>query len=511
MKNTIILFMIVVMAGCSPNYLDRGSLTSIAKDNFWKTEQDALLGINGILEVLQDRVQYSGNLNGDAGFPMYDNFGDNCYNSYKFEGPGNFMIGNVNPSTGLFNTLWASLYKGIGRANVALENIEKIPTDNISDVVKQQLMGQAYFLRALFYFNLAVYFQDVPLVLKVQTLDEAYVPKNSYQEVADQIYKDLDAAISALPPSYPSDQFGYATKGAALALKARFDLYNHNYQGVLDATNSIMGLGYGLNPSYSNLFTEKGEHSNEIIFSVRFSQDASKNSETFSSTYNALPKVDEQPMPNLVKDYYCTDGLPISQSPLYNPADEKANRDPRLTASVYFKNDVYLIDENRVFKGNTATKYGLRKYVRNSASSDGIAVYAPGGQDFIIFRYADVLLMRAEALVELNQLDGVYGLVDDVRERVGMPFVESVEGTGLSQDQLRTIVRHERRVELAAEGLRFFDLKRWNQVEAGFQRATADKIAGYAPNYRGDRSAIFPIPQRELDANDQLVQNPAWQ
>jgi hypothetical protein len=119
--------------------------------------------------------------------------------------------------------------------------------------------------------------------------------------------------------------------------------------------------------------------------------------------------------------------------------------------------------------------------------------------------------MRAEALVELNQLDGVYGLVDDVRERVGMPFVESVEGTGLSQDQLRTIVRHERRVELAAEGLRFFDLKRWNQVEAGFQRATADKIAGYAPNYRGDRSAIFPIPQRELDANDQLVQNPAWQ
>ena len=91
-----------------------------------------------------------------------------------------------------------------------------------------------------------------------------------------------------------------------------------------------------------------------------------------------------------------------------------------------------------------------------------------------------------------------------------MPSVESVEGTSLSQDQLRTIVRHERRIELAFEGLRFFDLKRWGDVQQAFQRATNDKIPGYNPSYGGPKSEVFPIPQSELDANTTLVQNPAW-
>jgi hypothetical protein len=510
MKKWIAILSLVFFAGCSKDFLNKESLTQIGETNFWKTEQDALLGINGIYDVLQDRILYSGNLNGNAGLPMYDNFGDNCYNSYKFEGPGNFMIANIDPSGALFSALWVSSYKGIARANAAIENISKIPSTSISDDKKKQLLGQAYFLRALFYMNLAVYYKDVPLILKVQTLDEAYVPKNTYQEVSDQIIKDLKAAADALPTVYPAEQYGYATKGAALSLMARFYMYNKDYQNALDATTAVMGLGYSLNPTYSQLFTEQGEYSKEIIFSVRFVQNASNNGETFSSTYLPLPKVDEQPMPNLVKDYYCTDGLSITQSPLYSSANEKANRDPRLTATVYFNKDTFLIDSKATFKGNTATKYGLKKYIRNAASSTGISVYSAGGQDFIVMRYADVLLMRAEALVELNQLNDVYALVDMVRNRVKMPTVEKVEGTGLSQSQLRTIVRHERRVELACEGLRFFDLKRWGMVQQAFQAAIADNIPGYTPSYRGVKSEIFPIPQSELDANSNLVQNPDW-
>lgn len=510
MKKWIAISCILFFASCSKDYLNKESLTQIGETNFWKTEQDALLGINGVYEVLQDRVLYSGNLNGNAGLPMYDNFGDNCYNSYKFEGPGNFMIANIDPSGSFFSGLWVSCYKGIARANTAIENISKIPAANISDAKKQQLIGQAYFLRGLFYMNLAVYYKDVPLILKVQTLDEAYVPKNTYQEVSAQIIKDLKAAADALPASYPAEQYGYATKGAALGLLARFYLYNKDYQNALDATTTIMTLGYTLNSSYAQLFTEQGELSKEIIFSVRFVQNASNNGETFSSTFLPIPKVDEQPMPNLVKDYYCTDGLPITQSPLYSSTNEKANRDPRLTSTVYFNKDTFLIDTKAVFKGNTATKYGLRKYLRNSASSTGIAVYAAGGQDFIVLRYADVLLMRAEVLVELNQLTEVYSLINMVRARVKMPTVDKVEGTGLSQSQLRSIVRHERRVELACEGLRFFDLKRWGTVPQAFQAAIADNIAGYAPSYRGAKSEIFPIPQAELDANSNLVQNADW-
>lgn len=513
MKKILIFCFVLAFVGCKEDFLDRHSLTSINAATFWKTENDGILGINGIYDALQDRSVYSGNLNGYVGLPMYDNFGDNSYNAYKWEGPGIFMIANVDPSSKQLSGLWTSSYKGIFRANLALENIPNIPSKNISDVKKQVLIGQALFLRSLFYINLAVYYQDAPLILKVQNLDEAYVPKNTFQEIYTQVVKDLKTAVDMLPVSYPSDQYGYATKGAALGMLARIQLYNKDYQGVLDATNAMLTLGYSLNPNYSQLFTEQGEFSNEIVFSVRFLQDAlSSNGETFSSTYAGIPKVDEQPMPNLVEDYYCTDGKPITTSPLYKANNEKANRDPRLTASVYFKNDIFILDLNRTFKGNTATSYGRKKYIKNlNTSVNGVPSYGVGGQDFIVLRYADVLLMRAEAMVEKNQLSGVSALVNQVRARSGMPSVESVEGTNLSQAQLRTIVRHERRVELAFEGLRFFDLKRWGQVEQAFQRAISDNIAGYAPIYQAGKSEIFPIPLEETQNNENLIQNPVWQ
>lgn len=511
MKKLLIIVVVLVLTACSKDFLDKHSLTQIGEASFWKNEQDAILGINGIYDVLQDRILYSGNLNGNAGFPMYDGFGDNAFNSYKFEGPGNFMSANIDPSNGFFSALWTSLYKGIGRANVALENIENIPVANIPDASKQVLIGQALFLRAIFYMNLAIHFREVPLVLKVQKLEDAYVPKNTYPEVSDQIVKDLKDAALRLPATYPAAQYGYATKGAALGLLARFQLYNKDYQGVLDATATVLTLGYSLNASYPQLFTEQGEFSKEIIFSVRFNQDASNNTELFSSTFLPVPKVDQQPMPNLVKDYYCTDGKPITTSPLYNPNAPKNNRDPRLIASVYFRNDIFLVDLNRVFTGNTATTYGQKKYIRNTASATGISVFNPGGQDFIVLRYADLLLMRAEALVELNQLTAAYSLINQVRARVNMPTVENAEGQNLDQATLRKIVRHERRVELAFEGLRFFDLLRWGTVAEAFQRVALDNIPGYGAIYRGEKSQVFPIPLSETTANAKLIQNPVWQ
>jgi starch-binding outer membrane protein, SusD/RagB family len=518
MKKIIIVCLIAALTSCSKDFLDKHSLTQIAANSFWKTEQDAILGINGVYDVLQDRSLYSGTLNGATGLPMFDNFGDNCYNSFKFEGPGNYMEANIDPSDAgknLFTPIWISSYKGIGRANVALENIAAMPKSAISEANKNALLGQALFLRALFYMNLAVYYQNVPLILKTQSLADAYVAKNTYKEVADQIVLDLKDAINKLPNTYPAGQYGYATKGAALGLLARFQLYNKDYQGVLDATATLLTMGYSLNPNYAQLFTEAGESSKEIIFSVRFFQDGgvSSNGEMFSATFNGLPKVDQQPMPNLVKDYYCTDGKPITTSPLFSAANPKNNRDPRLAASVYFKNDIFLTDIAKVFAGNTATTYGLKKYLRTlNTSASGVGVFNPGGQDFYVLRYADVLLMRAEAMVELNQLTGVYALVNQVRARVTMPTVEAAEGAGLSQAALRNIVRHERRVEMAFEGMRFFDLKRWGTVEQAFLTAKADNIAGYSGIvYRGGKSETFPIPQSELDANTNLVQNPFWQ
>lgn len=510
MKKLISIFFLLGLMSCSEDFLERGSLTQLGESNFWQTEQDAILGINGIYDVLQDRVLYSGNLNAVAGIPQHDALADDVFNNYKYEGPGDFVEGRANPATGFFSSFWTSNYRGIARANSAIDKISQMTT--IADAKKNELIGQARFLRALFYFNLAVYFEDAPLITQPQLLADAYVSKNTFAEISAQIIQDLEFASGVLPTRYPADQFGYATKGAALGLLARFQLYNKNYQKVADLTAEIMTLGYGLFNNYTNLFTPAGELTNEIVFSVRFAQNAAfNNGETFSATFEGIPRVNMQPMANLVRDYYFTNGQPFSTtSPLYSAANPKLNRDPRLAASIYFRNDIFLVHLNRAFNGNTATTYGQKKYIRNNISADGIGVGSPGGQDFYVIRYADVLLMRAEALTELNQLTEVYTLVNQVRARVTMPTIQNAEGAGRTQAQLRDIIRHERRVEFAFEGLRFFDVKRWGQVQQAYQRADADPVAPYNPVYRGRRSEVFPIPQSELDANKNLTQHPDW-
>lgn len=510
MKKYIYIISLIFFASCSNEYLERGSLTQLAESNFWQNEKDAQLGVNGIYDALQDRVLYGGNLNAIAGIPQHDAFADNAFNNYKFEGPGNFVEGRADPAFPYFNNFWTALYRGIGRANVAIEKIATIPDANISAESKSSLIGQAKFLRALFYFNLAVYYEEAPLIEKFQTLEESYVGKNTYDELRAFVTADLKVAAEALPVAYPANQFGYATKGAALALLARFELYNKNYGEVIRLTSEIMGLGYELHPNYSQLFSEAGEQSKEIVFSVRFIQDQTANGETFSSTFLGIPRVNMQPMPNLIDAYLSADGLPISESPLYNPAKRKENRDPRLGASVYFQGDIFLVHLNRPFQGNTATRFAQKKYIRNNVSDAGIGPDQPGGQDFYVIRYADVLLMRAEALAELGQLAEVYPILDQIRARVAMPAVSEVNGTELSQEELIDVIKAERRVELAFEGLRYFDVKRWGEVEEAYARAKADPVGPYNPVYRGRLSEVFAIPQNEIDANDRLVQNPVW-
>ena len=513
-KIFIICCLATLLASCSDDYLDRSSLTQIAEDNFWTSESDAYLALNAVYSTLQSKSLYGGSLNGFQGLPGFDNLGDNAFNQYKWEGPGLFMEGTIDPSHGSIANIWNDLYQGVARVNSVIKNVELISEDLIPLETKQELTGQAYFLRGLLYFNLAVYFEEAPLITEPQALEEAYVPKNSYDEITAQIIEDLKKAAEYLPVSQPSDLYGYATKGAAMGLLARVQLYNHQYEGeygVLSLTQQIMGLGYSLHPDYAELFTPAAENSSEILFSVRFLRgDNTNNGETFSGTYAGTPKVDQRPMPNLVNDYYCTDGLPVTSSPLFNPSDQRENRDPRALATIYFAGDQFYDNPVTVFPGNGPTSYGMRKYIRRGPDADGNASYGEGSQDFYVIRYADVLLMRAEALAETGDVNGAGQLVNQIRDRVNMPHVEDVEGT-VGQDEMIQIVRHERRVELALEGLRFMDLKRWGTIEEAFQRAVSDPVGPYNPQYLGGRSEVFPIPLAELDVNPNLVQHPAWQ
>lgn len=514
MKKIIFTFLVILtFSQCKDDFLDRSSLTQIAENNFWTSEADAFLALNAVYSTLQSRSMYGGNLNGWQGFPGFDNLGDNAFNQFKWEGPGLFMEGTLDPSSGPIEAIWNDLYQGVARANSVIKNVEDISEELIPIETKEALAGQAYFLRALFYFNLAVYFEDVPLITEPQTLENAFVSKKPNDEVMAQVEEDLKLAIKALPESHPSDLYGYATKGAALALFARVQLYNKKYDGengVLALTEQVISLGYALHPDYAELFTEAGEDSPEVVFSIRFLRgDDTNNGETFSGTFLGSPKADQRPMPNLVNDYYCTDGLPVTSSPLYNPDDQRENRDPRALATIYFKDDQFIDDPVKIFPGNGPTKYGMRKYIRRGADAEGNPVFGEGSQDFYVIRYADVLLMRAEAMAETGDLSGATELVNEVRARVNMPTVEDVEGA-VNQNQMIDIVRHERRVELALEGLRFMDLKRWDTMEEAIQRAISDPVGPYNPQYLGKKSEVFPIPQSEIDVNQNLTQHPAW-
>lgn len=507
------LLAILSLTQCSDDFLDRSSPTQIAENNFWKSESDAFLALNAVYSSLQGGSMYGGSLNGWQGFPGFDNLGDNAFNQYKWEGPGLFMEGTLNPASGPIGAIWNGTYEGIARANAVIKNVEEISEELISKETKTALSGQAYFLRALFYFNLAVYFEDVPLITKPQILEEAFVAKNTNAEVLTQIVADLKLAIDGLPDTQPAALYGYATKGAALGLLARVQLYQKEYAGefgVLSLTQQIMDLGYDLNPDYAELFTQAGENSPEVVFAIRFLRgDDTNNGETFSATFPGTPKVDQRPMPNLVNDYYCTDGLPVTTSPLFNADNQSENRDPRALATIYFKDDQFLDEPVRIFPGNGPTKYGMRKYIRRGPDAEGNSVFGQGSQDFYFMRYADVLLMRAEAMAETGDVAAATELVNQVRARVNMPSVEDVEGM-VNQSQMIDIVRHERRVELALEGLRFMDLKRWGTVEAAFQRAVSDPVGPYNPQYLGKKSEVFPIPQSEIDVNSNLIQHPNW-
>jgi len=228
---------------------------------------------------------------------------------------------------------------------------------------------------------------------------------------------------------------------------------------------------------------------------------------------------------NLCDDYYCTDGLPIDQSPLYKGSLEQGvhtkanpdmaryeNRDPRMKATLMLPGMEW---NGKLFTNNlpaSSTACVLKWFTPTNTANE-----YDGSLDFYIIRYAEVLLSLAEAMIEQGSYpqEEITLYINEVRARVGMPAVEAVEGTGLSQEQLRTIVRHERRVELAFEDLRFADLYRWGEFENAQKRMLHDQsFYGFGivkrGELRGPQDLVWPIPQSEIDTNPMLEQHAEW-
>ncbi|MGQ8338808.1 RagB/SusD family nutrient uptake outer membrane protein [Sunxiuqinia sp. A32] len=483
----ILAFSLLVTTSCD-SYLDQVNPNQLSADLLGDSESDLNLLLMGAYNTLQK----------PANFNRYFRFLDCLTDVAQFDRTGfiNVTDGGSTTEMDFYRIYWTGLYMLVGRTNELISVIDGIESPSTQIKI---IESEAKFLRSLAYYRLTALFKDVPLIIGKTPFEDRFVEKNTQAEIKEQILEDLDYAIENLPVS---QDYPRATKGAALTLAAKVRAYFSDWDDVATLTKQVMDLGvYELYPDYEELFTVEAEGSNEAVFAVAFASDLGMG-DSFSGSYPLQPfQFEIKPLPSYADAFYCTDGLPITQSPLYDEVNFYENRDPRYDVTVLRKGEI--VANGQPFDPKrSVTKYCIQKYVRITTTDHN----NDGPQDLMVFRYADVLLLRAEALIEKNTITPeVYQLIDQVRARVDMPKVEDVEGSSLSQSELREIIRHERLVEFGEEGIRWFDIKRWGIVEQVY-----NSITYRARPYLGEKTLYWPIPQREINNNPNLVQHDFW-
>lgn len=447
-----IIFLIIpsMMVSCS-DFLDRQPMDFFQPDDINEPED-----IEKLLTGTYRTLIYRKNLRVQ---PLSQDFvADDGYCDLQSYGEQLLWMGEQTPNDGyLEQDKWERNYMGILRANSVIEYAPKIK--KLSASLRNRYIAEAKFLRAYFYADLIDYYGDVPYRTEVEGLKEKISPRVDKNVILNNILLDLDEAAEILPVGYENmEDFGRATKGAALALKARVCLYNYKYDWCIKACRAVMDLGkYELHPSYEELFTAKVEKTNrEYIFTQQYV--AGKSNEQLSGIFwtKFAQWSGYMVSYNLVEEYYMkSTGLRYdSEGSGYTDTTPYVDRDPRLGYTLTLSSG-----------SDTFTGFKVKKFVDHEANADKIPYNDE--VDYPLIRYADVLLMLAEALVESGNYDyyEVCSYVDAVRQRgdVLMPTIENAEGKyhTLSTDELRDVIRHERRVEFAIEGLRYSDIRRW--------------------------------------------------
>lgn len=489
------IVLIFIFSSCKESFLDTVATDQYNEGNWWLTESQIISTINGCYNTLRhDQIGTTRHLREDNLTP----------NTYSMGGDSPTDVGQHDAGNDTrFKEKWAACYSGIGRTNYFLDNIDKAEID---PNLISRLKAEAYFLRAFYYSNLVIYYGGVPLILEAPNFaEQSSLPRNSKQEVITQILKDLESAASVLPLSYSGDDIGRATKGAALALKARVLLYESRWAEAANAAKEVIDLNkYKLFPDYRGLFMRENNNNEEVIFDAQF-----KVPDVIHS-FNVILVQQQNVVPtlDLVNSYLMKDGLPIDQSPLYDPEHPYENRDPRLKQTVVLPGYMFrgIIRPEGHYYG---TGFGFKKYT--SYYDDVIEPIDITQTDvnYIFIRYADILLMYAEAKNEDSGPDeSIYDALNQVRSRAGMPDVPAE----LGKDQLREVIRHERRIELVLESLYYHDIRRWKTAEIVMNAS--------ALNYKGEvvqvrkfnpaRDYLWPIHETLLLDNPALEQNPGY-
>ncbi len=561
MKTHKILLIIIafLMFGCQEDFLDTSPQDAIAENVFWETEEHADLGVTAIYNVMRKQAYVNEMGMDDAISPIAYRYGANRnWDTYQLY---SIVSGNSTSRTRLYNDRWQAIYLGINRANAAIKNIPDIEMNDAAK--KDRLIGEAKFLRAMFYFDLLNFYggQDdskydgVPLYTEPVSFTETYQPRSKSSEVRKVIIQDLNDAIEALPGLEGKTSDGRASKGAAMALLGKTYLYNKEYEKAASAFEQLIQLGdYQLSDDYYGLFQVSGENNNEVIFALqnlgvqdfggwrdlRYGNASSKSSAKNSSIptnflVNSYRWKDGSKfvMADFLADFESNNGREFDWTNRDDVNQMFENRDPRLDASIIRPFALFVGKGNKTYEYryprdtektpyecmrsvyNTNNHYCWRKFV-NVGDESPVRRHSP--IDYPVIRYADVLLMYAEARNESNAGlsgnpdDNLYMAVNAVRNRVGMPDIP----VG-SQSEVRDLIREERMIELAAEGVFYQDFRRWYEDDPAFDLGSLDEIIyDFTGIVKIDSRKSFagyflwPIPKTEIELNPSLTQNPGW-
>lgn len=532
---------LIAMNSCAD--LDRFPIEEPSEQTFGKTANDLEMMVSDLYRVMPDeRVMIDQSINSD-----------DAVHGIKWAA-GNVSRGVYDPN----DMSWNGDYEVIRKANLVMRKVSE--QTNLPEAKKKHILGQAHFFRAFVYFGLIRAYGDVPYTEEVLSLDDQKGIKRSPRgEVYDKVMADLDKATEYLPKSWSASEYGRATQGAALAMKARVALYFGKWDTAASSAKRVIDLGqYELfdkanTGRYKELFWERTDGNKELILVRQFK---ANQVDSYLMGWHSFPTVGWggiNPTQSLVDAFEDSAGAPIAKSTLYDEKKPFENRDPRLEVCVLHDGESIFGKTIKVaplksaaptgigqHNDATATGYYNQKYLDPSInpSSEGWNM----GKDAVIIRYAEVLLTYAEAMNELKPLaPEALDAVNQVRARVGMPALQSTNAAlptycGNGED-LRQRIRNEWRVEFAMEGgKRQWDIRRWgiasevlNAPFLGLKYKLVDspnadpkdggKICllyeGQHVKLSGSKYAehnyLYPIPQSQLDLHgDNFTQNPGY-
>ena len=455
MKTKYILFIFIVSGAmaCSDSFTDLAPISQRNAGNFYNTAADMEVAVNAIYNTLKTDGCYN-----QSYWVLQELRSDNTF----WDGTG--LAEEITvfdkftdiPTSDITEAAWNDSYLGISRANIVLGRIEAI---DIDAALKSQLVGEALFLRSLFYYHLAVGFGNIPLILtETSSVSEGLEHTQSNADaVLSQVATDLSSAASMLPVSYSGSDVGRATQGAANTLLGKVYLTLGDNANAATALRQVTSGGYSLVPDVADLWGLENENNAESIFEVQFEGGLGDQGNTFTNQFHGVLSV------------AVTSGQ--RNIPEADLIAEYEDGDARLG----------LIDGLSEINPYTI-KYGST----NSFTDDDAA------NNWVVFRYADALLMLAEAVGESPE---GYDLINQVRARAGLAPIDSSTPGSYAENLL-----HERRVEFAFENHRWADLLRFGVAES--------VLAAQGKSVNG--RLLFAIPQRELDLNSNFIQNPGY-